>query len=122
MLFDANESECGVLHGNGVYDMMVDSWKNIVIGTYSGGIDIARPIGSTTAIYRHLVNNRQSLLNDHVNMVMPLSDDMLLMGTDNGISMMNLRTGQSRSQGAELCPVGCHRCQSVCESSAGNGT
>ena len=94
LLFDANESECGVLHGNGVYDMMVDSWKNIVIGTYSGGIDIARPIGSTTAIYRHLVNNRQSLLNDHVNMVMPLSDDMLLMGTDNGISMMNLRTGQ----------------------------
>lgn len=94
LLFDANESEHSVLHGNGVYSMLVDSWKNIVIGTYSGGIDIARPISTTTAIYQHLANNRQSLLNDNVNMVMPLSTDVLLMGTDNGISMKNLTTGQ----------------------------
>ena len=94
LLFDANESEHSVLHGNGVYTMLVDSWKNIVIGTYSGGIDIARPISTTTAIYQHLANNRQSLLNDNVNMVMPLSTDVLLMGTDNGISIKNLTTGQ----------------------------
>jgi len=94
LLFDANESEHSVLHGNGVYTMLVDSWKNIVIGTYSGGIDIARPISTTTAIYQHLANNRQSLLNDNVNMVMPLSMDVLLMGTDNGISIKNLTTGQ----------------------------
>ena len=37
LLFDANESEHSMLHGNGVYAMLVDSWKNIVIGTYSGG-------------------------------------------------------------------------------------
>ena len=49
LLFDANESAHGVLHGNGVYSIAVDTWKNIVVGTYSGGIDIARPIGSTTA-------------------------------------------------------------------------
>ena len=94
LLFDANESGNGVLHGNGVYSMIVDTWKNIVVGTYSGGIDIARPISTTTAIYQHLVNNGQSLLNDNVNMVMPLSTDVLLMGTDNGISMINLTTGQ----------------------------
>ena len=94
LLFDANESGNGVLHGNGVYSMIVDTWKNIVVGTYSGGIDIARPISTTTAIYQHLVNNGQSLLNDNVNMVMPLSTDVLLMGTDNGISMINQTTGQ----------------------------
>lgn len=94
LLFDANESEHSMLHGNGVYAMLVDSWKNIVIGTYSGGIDIARPISTTTAIYQHLANNQQSLLNDNVNMVMPLSADVLLMGTDNGISIKNLTTGQ----------------------------
>ena len=88
LLFDAN-----VLHGNGVYSIAVDSWKNIVVGTYSGGIDIARPIGSTTAIYHHIPNNQQSLLNNHVNMVIPLSDDLLMMGTDNGISMLNIKTG-----------------------------
>lgn len=94
LLFDANETEHGVLHGNGVYSMVVDSWKNIVIGTYSGGIDIARPIGSTTAIFRHTVNNRQSLANDHVNAVMPLSENMVMLGTDNGISIYNAMTGQ----------------------------
>ncbi len=92
LLFDANESVHGVLHGNGVYSVLVDHWKNIIVGTYSGGIDIARPIGSTTAVYNHIPNNRQSLLNDHVNMVMPLSEDLLLMGTDNGISILDTKS------------------------------
>ena len=35
LLFDANESVHGVLHGNGVYSVLVDQWKNIVVGTYS---------------------------------------------------------------------------------------
>ena len=94
MLFDANSTSAGVLHGNGVYCIAVDAWKNIVVGTYSGGIDIARPIGSMTAIYHHIPNNQQSLLNNHVNMVTPLTDDLLMMGTDNGISILNIRTGQ----------------------------
>ena len=92
-LFDANESEMGVLHGNGIYSIVVDTWKNIVIGSYSGGIDIARPIGSTAAIYRHVRNDIQSLRNDHVNLVTPLSDHLLLMGTDNGISILDTQTG-----------------------------
>lgn len=107
LLFDANESEYGVLHGNGVYCIIVDSWKNIVIGTYSGGIDIARPIGSTTAVYRHVAHDRNSLLNDNVNMVMPLSPELLLMGTDNGISIRNLTTGEWQ-----------HCCQGTVELSA----
>ena len=92
LLFNANESNKGVLHGNGIYSMVVDTWKNIVIGSYSGGIDIARPNGSTAAIYRHLRNDSQSLCNDHVNMVTQLTDNLLLMGTDNGISILNTQT------------------------------
>lgn len=92
LLFDANDSFHGVLHGNGVYCLMVDNWRNIVIGSYSGGIDIARPIGSTTAVYQHIANNTQSLLNDHVSMVAPLSDHSLMMGTDNGISIVDTKT------------------------------
>ena len=93
LLFDANETEYGVLHGNGVYSMLVDSWKNIVIGTYSGGIDIARPVVSTTAILCQVAGNKQSLANGHVNTVLPLSDEQVLMGTDNGVSIYNSRTG-----------------------------
>ena len=92
LLFDANESEHSMLHGNGVYSIAVDTWKNIIIGTYSGGIDIARPVGSTTAIFRHVANDHQSLSNDHVNTVMALADDLILIGTDNGINIYNSKT------------------------------
>ena len=94
LLFDANEGKEGVLHGNGVYAMMRDSWENIIIGTYSGGIDIARPVGSTPALFQHIRDNQQSLQNDHVNCVAQLPDGMLVMGTDNGVSLHNPLTRQ----------------------------
>ena len=92
LLFDANEGPQGVLHGNGIYSIMCDSWENIVIGSYSGGIDIARPVGSTEATFHHVRNNHQSILNGHVNCVMQCSPILLAMGTDNGVSMLNTQT------------------------------
>ena len=91
-LFSANEGQNGVLHGNGVYDIIVDSWSNIVVASYSGGIDVARPVGSTTAVFRHFMNNPQSIINDHVNCVANWGNDLLLMGTDDGISIYNTAT------------------------------
>ena len=93
VLFDDSEQTGCVLHGNGVYAVVVDSWGNIVVGTYSGGIDIARPIGSTVAVYKHESGNRQSLGGGHVNMVMPLSPGRLMFGTDNGISLLDTESG-----------------------------
>ena len=123
LLFDANSSTGGILHGNGVYSIAVDSWKNIIVGTYSGGIDIARPIGSTTAIYHHIPNNQQSLLNNHVNMVMPVSDNLLMMGTDNGISILNTKTGlwQHSCQGVVALGATCLSDGSVLVSTYGKG-
>jgi AraC-like DNA-binding protein len=94
LLFDANESRQGVLHGNGIYALAHDTWGNLIIGSYSGGIDVARPVGSTPAIYRHVPGNMQSLLNDHVNSVAQFPNGVLVMGTDNGISMLNQDTRQ----------------------------
>lgn len=91
-LFSANEGTDGVLHGNGVYDIIVDSWNNIFVASYSGGIDMARPTGSTTAIFRHVMNNPQSIINDHVNCVASDGNELLLMGTDDGISIYNTQT------------------------------
>ena len=91
-LFNANEGTDGVLHGNGVYDIIVDSWNNIFVASYSGGIDMARPTGSTTAIFRHVMNNPQSIINDHVNCVASDGNELLLMGTDDGISIYNSQT------------------------------
>jgi len=94
LLFDANEGREGVLHGNGIYSMICDSWSNIVIGSYSGGIDIARPVGSTPAEFRHVRGNQQTLLNDRVNSVAEMAKGMMAMGTDNGVSLLNPVTGQ----------------------------
>lgn len=94
ILFDANDGPQGVLLGNGIYTLIRDSWGNIVIGSYSGGIDIARPIGSTSAVFQHVAGNAQSLDNDRVNSVAQLDDQTLVMGTDNGVSIMNTQTGQ----------------------------
>lgn len=94
LLFDANEGKEGVLHGNGVYAVIHDTFGSIVVGSYSGGIDIARPVGSTLATFQHIPGNIQSLLNDHVNCVSQLADGTLVMGTDNGISLHNPYTRQ----------------------------
>lgn len=93
LLFNANEGNHGVLHGNGIYALLVDTWHNIFIGSYSGGIDMARPVGSAVAIYSHQRNDSQTLINDHVNSVAQLSPSALAMGTDDGVSILNPLTG-----------------------------
>ena len=110
LLFDANDGPEGVLHGNGVYSVIRDYWGNIIIGSYSGGIDVARPVGSTPAIFQHVRNNHQSLLNDHVNCVAQFPNGILVMGTDNGVSLHSPATRQwiHTCQGAvvlSLCPT-----------------
>lgn len=92
LLFDANDGANGVLHGNGIYSIVVDDWKNIVIGSYAGGIDIARPNGGTVAVFRHQGTDNESLPNGHVNTVMELRDGLLMMGTDNGIGILDVAT------------------------------
>ena len=87
VLFDANDGEQGVLHGNGVYSLICDTWGNIIIGSYSGGIDIAHPVGMASKLFRHQYNNHQSILNDHVNCAVQMPDGRLAMGTDNGVSI-----------------------------------
>ena len=87
LLFDANNGRNGVLGGNGVYSVLCDMWGGIIVGSYSGGIDIAHPIGMASRIFRHQHNNLQTILNDHVNSVVQLPDGRLVMGTDSGVSI-----------------------------------
>lgn len=95
LLFNANEGEHGVLHGNGIYAVLVDAWKDIFIGSYSGGIDMARPVGNAVTVYMHQPK-KPTLVNDHVNCVAQLSPSTLAMGTDGGISVLNTTTGEWR--------------------------
>lgn len=96
LLADANSGPQGVLHGNGIYAIHRDSWGNVIIGSYSGGIDVLRPVGSTAAIITRESGNPQSLGNDHVNAITPLPDGGLIMGTDNGISICDIKGSRWR--------------------------
>lgn len=78
LFIDANSGANGVLHGNGVYSLLKDSWGNIFIGTYSGGVDIARPSGGIAEIIRNH--------NSHVNCVADIPGWGLVLGTDDGVS------------------------------------
>ena len=91
LLFNANEGPNGVLHGNGIYTLVRDIWGNIAMGSYSGGIDIARPVGTMVDIFQHVAHNQQSLLNDHVNCVIQSPSGKLMMGTDNGVSIYDMK-------------------------------
>lgn len=109
VLFNANDGENGVLHGNGIYALLVDAWRDIFVGSYSGGIDMARPVGNTVKTYTHQRNNPRTLLNDHVNCVAQLSSSALAIGTDDGISILNPLTGEWRHTARgivvlSLCP------------------
>ena len=96
-LFDANH---GQLHGNGVYTIRPDTWGNIIIGSYSGGIDIARPSNGIEKI---------PLGNEHVNCVAQLPDGSIAMGTDDGVYIKD--HGEVRQEGEglvvlDVCPDG----------------
>lgn len=95
LLFNANEGRQGVLHGNGIYALLADRWGNLFIGSYSGGIDVARPVGNTVTFYRQQQHHDgPALPNDHVNCVAQWSASALAMGTDDGISLLNPLTGE----------------------------
>ncbi|MBO4635083.1 MAG: helix-turn-helix domain-containing protein [Bacteroidales bacterium] len=85
--FDANEGPQGLLHGNGIYALLPDSWGNLFVGTYSGGIDILRPSNGAARVFSQLPNI-------HVNCVNQLPDGRLLLGTDDGASLLTPSTGK----------------------------
>ena len=122
LLFNANEGRYGVLHGNGIYAVLRDVWGNIVVGSYSGGIDVARPVGTTIAMFRHEVGNQQSIQNDRVNCVQQIGAHTLMMGTDDGVSLYNLQsqTWRHTCRGAVVLDL-CRSGQTVLAATYGKG-
>lgn len=115
LLFNANEGPHGVLHGNGIYALLTDASYNLIIGTYSGGIDMARPIGHAVRFYKQQHNNRQTLPNENVNCVAELSSSAWALGTDDGISIYNHVTGGWQNMAHGLVVL------SLCQKPDGSG-
>lgn len=92
LLFDSDDNTGSALHGNGIYDICKDRFGDIWICSYSGGIDMAIPVGKVMEIIQHEYLNQQSLLNNSVNDVLQLPDGNVWYATDRGVSVYNKST------------------------------
>jgi signal transduction histidine kinase/DNA-binding response OmpR family regulator/ligand-binding sensor domain-containing protein len=80
------------LQGNGVYGLLRDHWDDLWVTTYSGGVDLAVPIGPMPVFVRHEYLNVQSLVNNSVNYILQDHDGNLWYATDHGVSIYNTRS------------------------------
>lgn len=85
LLFHANEGKGGVLHGNGVYSLLKDRWDDIFIGTYSGGVDVARPTNGIAQLLLHSEDEADFIHNNHINCVFSSPSWGTVLGTDDGL-------------------------------------
>ena len=95
LLWSDDDNTDNVIHGNGVYHVMRDSHENIWIGTYTGGIDIAYPVGTVVQTMQHRKDNDQSLMNNGVNAVME-DNGLFYFGTDRGVSIFDSKNSRWR--------------------------
>jgi signal transduction histidine kinase/DNA-binding response OmpR family regulator/ligand-binding sensor domain-containing protein len=82
------------LSGNTVCDILVDRANCIWIGTSTNGVSILDPNLPKVKMVRHESRNANSLVSNHVNVILEDSDGDLWYGTNNGISVYSVRSGQ----------------------------
>jgi len=83
----AEEDDENSLSGNTVSDIMVDEQQCVWISTYTNGITIFRPHFPKIKKVKHRPADRQSLLSNHVNVILEDSAGDVWYGTNNGVSL-----------------------------------
>ena len=82
------------MNGNSINDLYIDEEERIWLANYPIGITVQNNRYSSYKWIKHSIGNRQSLINDQVNSIIEDSDGDLWFGTNNGISLLNSKTGQ----------------------------
>jgi len=83
------------IRGNGVYDILCDSDKQVWVCTYTGGLSFFEQASSPLVNQiMHQVNNANSLSNNNVNKVIEDSRGNLWFATDNGICCWDVGAGK----------------------------
>lgn len=83
----ANEDDTKSLNGNTVSDICVDEYGVIWVGTSTNGISYLDPSKPDIRRSRHERNNSNSLISDHVNVLLQDSEGDCWYGTNEGISL-----------------------------------
>lgn len=93
LLFNAKDETDNALTGNGIYTIYVDQQKNIWMGSYTGGVDVAIPSLFNISIFRHEYKDVNSLIDNTVNAICETSDGTLWFATNLGLSIYHPKTG-----------------------------
>ena len=90
----ANEDDDKSLSGNTISDIYVDEHKSIWISTYTNGISYLDSNFPDIQWIKHGQNNSNSLISNHINVIMQDSEGDFWYGTNNGISLYQHKTGK----------------------------
>lgn len=96
LLMSTDDSTDIYLRGNGIYAVSTDRQGNIWIGSYSGGVSVAILSNYPTRILKHEKGSKNSLANNNVNGLEEDSNGNLWFATDDGISILNKKSGSWR--------------------------
>lgn len=90
----SNEDDKSSLSGNTITDILVDQGNRVWISTYTNGVSILDPQYPEIHWIKHEYRNSNSLVSNHVNVIMEDSDGDLWYGTNNGVSLYQSRTNK----------------------------
>lgn len=79
------------ISNNSIYSIFEDSRGDIWIGTYGDGVNFYNSNGSNFETIRHIHMDKNSLVNNFVNAIQKFEDE-LWVGTEGGITVVNLET------------------------------
>ncbi len=93
----ADYSRNNAMNGNTIADIFVDEEQRIWLANTPIGITVRKNRFSSYQWIKHSIGNSQSLVNDHVNVIIEDSDGDLWYGTNNGINLYEQKTGKWHS-------------------------
>lgn len=85
------------MNGNSINDIYIDHEGRIWMANYPIGITMRNNRYTSYTWFKHSIGNKQTLINDQVNSIIEDSDGDLWFGTNNGISLLDSKTGQWKS-------------------------
>ncbi len=88
----ADFSRNNSMNGNSISDIYVDEEQRIWLANNPIGITVRNNKYATYQWLKHSIGNEQSLINDHVNVIIEDGEGDLWFGTNNGVSMYNPKT------------------------------
>jgi signal transduction histidine kinase/ligand-binding sensor domain-containing protein/DNA-binding response OmpR family regulator len=117
MVYEENSHNS--FQGASVNDLMLDKQKNLWAATYHSGVIYTNKPGLTFRNFTHIKDNKNSVVNNYINVVYEDTDGDIWLGTNNGISIFYRKTGQWKHLLTEPKSINKNVILTLCEISKG---